>query len=190
MTNEDRRADDLRRVHLRETTPDQPVVPWWSVPGEEKSKWRRAARAEKDRGSKIRSRSGFTPASREQREATRGRGSILSGEGPCDPCHVTPRDQGGCDDELCTINLTRPEHRVFDNNHLAGEEKLDVLGAMIAHGLWDEMAHAIQVHHVDPLSLVRRLTGERHVPESLVLAARERVAELEAVLGLRGRAKR
>jgi hypothetical protein len=104
--------------------------------------------------------SGFTPASREQRLKVAGRGSIVSGAGPCDPAHLTARAWGGCDDPLCVIPLTRAEHRAFD----AGE--LDILGDLIDHGLWAELAHAIEAHHIDPISLVHRCTGERYVPAS------------------------
>jgi hypothetical protein len=104
-------------------------------------------------------RSGFTPASTAQRAKVRDRGSIVSGEGPCDPCHLTSRQHGGCDHEDCVIPLTREEHRAFD------DRRLDVLPFLIAHGLWVELAHAVLVHHYDPVSLAERCTGERYVPE-------------------------
>jgi hypothetical protein len=98
-------------------------------------------------------RSGFTPASPSQRAKVRDRGSIVSGEGPCDPCHLTSRQWGGCDHEDCVIPLTREEHRAFDGR------RLDVLPYLIAHGLWVELAHAVLVHHYDPVSLAERCTG-------------------------------
>ena len=106
-----------------------------------------------------RPRRSFTPASAPQREKVTGRGSIVSGDSPCDPAHLTPRAHGGCDDPLCVIPLTRAEHRAFDDG------ALDILPDLIAAGCWAELAHAVEAHHVDPISLVQRCTGERYVPE-------------------------
>jgi len=103
-------------------------------------------------------RKGFTPASKMQREKVIGRPSIVSGLGPCDPAHLWPRAKGGCDSPFCVVPLIRPEHRAFDDGHL------DLLPHLISAGCWDEIAHMVQEHHVDPLSLLHRLTGERHVP--------------------------
>lgn len=101
---------------------------------------------------------GFTPCSPEQREKVKGVGSIVSGEGPCDPCHLTSRQHGGCDHEDCVFPLTRQEHRAFDDGDL------DVLPYLIAHNLWVELAHAVLVHHYDPVSLAERCTGDRYAP--------------------------
>ena len=108
-------------------------------------------------------RDGFTPASKAQRAKVRERGSIISGEWPCDAAHLTPRAWGGCEHPDCVIPLTRLEHRAFDDG------RLDVLGALIAHGCWAELAHAVLEHHVDPIALIQRCTGVRWAP----LAERE-----------------
>lgn len=98
-------------------------------------------------------------ASHAQRRKIAGMASIVSGRSPCDPAHLWPRSRGGCDDPLCVVPLTRDEHRAFDQG------RLDVLPSLIASGCWAELAHAIEAHHVSPLTLVRRCTGERYVPE-------------------------
>lgn len=100
----------------------------------------------------------FTPASRDQRSKVRDRPSIVSGQGPCDPCHLVSRAQGGCDHPDCVVPLTRAEHRAFDDG------KLDLLPYLVAHGLWVELAHAVLVHHYDPVSLAERCTGDRYAP--------------------------
>lgn len=103
-------------------------------------------------------RSGFTPASAAQRAKVNGRGSIVSGQGPCDPAHLWPRSHGGCDHEDCVVPLTRQEHRAFDDG------RLDLLPHLIAHGCWRELAHMVEEHHVDPIAMLQRLTGERFEP--------------------------
>lgn len=161
MTNEETRADDLRQQHLRES--DLPITPWRLVDPSEQDRWRRRAREESPNGTAAHApskRSGFTPASREQRAAIKDRGSIVSGEQPCDGAHLTPRALGGCNHPLCVVPLTRIEHRAFDDG------KLDILPYLYAHGLYDEIAHAIQEHHLDLVSLLQRLTGVRWAPET------------------------
>lgn len=98
-------------------------------------------------------------ASLAQRRKVADMVSIVSGQGPCDPAHLWARGRGGCDDPLCVIPLTRREHRLFDIG------QLDILPSLIAAGCWAELAHAIEAHHVSPVSLLRRCTGERYVPE-------------------------
>lgn len=158
MTNEEKRADDLRRS---EAAYSPTLTPWRFLSPAEQDRWRRRVRAESPNGTAAGApskRSGFTPASPEQRAAVRERPSIVSGEQPCDAAHVTPRALGGCNDPLCVIPLTRQEHRAFDDG------RLDVLPYMYAHGLYDEIAHAIQVHHIDLVSMLQRLTNERWAP--------------------------
>lgn len=104
-------------------------------------------------------RRAISPASPEQRAKVREQVSIVSGESPCDPCHVWPRGMGGCDHPDCVIPLTRSEHQAFD------EGRLDVLPFLVAHGMWAELAHPISEHRVDPVSLLQRLTGVRWVGE-------------------------
>lgn len=107
-----------------------------------------------------RQRKPISPASPEQRAKVQARGSIVSGHEPCDPAHLWPRGLGGCDSPLCVIPLTRAEHRAFDDG------QLDVLPYLIAHGCWAELAHMVEAHHVDPIALLHRVTGERYVPEA------------------------
>lgn len=95
-------------------------------------------------------------ASASQRRKRAGMASIVSGatEG-LDAAHLYPRDLGGCSDELCTVSLTRAEHRAFD----AGE--LDLLPYLIAAGCIDEMCHALAHARGDVIALTERLTGCR-----------------------------
>lgn len=102
----------------------------------------------------------FTPASKEQRAKVSERVSIVSAQTPCDPCHLVPRSHGGCDHPDCVFPLTREEHRAFDDG------TLDVLPYLIAHGMWVELAHAVAVHHYDPIRLAERCTGVRFVERS------------------------
>jgi hypothetical protein len=129
------------------------------------------------------SRSSFTPASPQQREKIArlaALGSIIDGAGPCDPSHLWPRGKGGCDHEDCVVPLTREQHRAFDDG------KLDILSSLIDRQCWAELAHMIEAHHVDPISLLQQLTNERWAPEgataAMVLAgARALEAHGEAV---------
>jgi DNA modification methylase len=89
--------------------------------------------------------------------------SIVSGEHGCEPAHVFPRGLGGCDDPLCVVPLTRGEHREYD----LGE--LDLLPFLIAHGMVDELAHALGHARGDLLGLASILTGVRWVPEEAAL---------------------
>lgn len=109
-------------------------------------------------------------ASAAQRAKVQGMASIVSGRGPCDPAHLWPQGRGGCADPDCVVPLTRDEHDALDNGDL------DILGDLINHGCWRELAHMVLVHQVDPLSMLHRLTGERHEPESAVLRRAERLA--------------
>jgi hypothetical protein len=109
--------------------------------------------------STLRQGRGISPASKAQREKVRDRVSIVSAQGPCDPCHLVSRAQGGCSHPDCVIPLTRAEHGAFDDG------RLDILPFLIAHGCWVELGHAVLVHHYDPVSLAERCTGDRYVPE-------------------------
>jgi hypothetical protein len=102
----------------------------------------------------------ISPASPEQRAKVRGAVSIVSAEGPCDPAHLWPRGMGGCDHPDCVIPLTRAEHRDFDLGFL------DLLPHLIAQGCWVELAHAVLAHHVDPIALLHRTTGDRYIPDT------------------------
>jgi hypothetical protein len=102
----------------------------------------------------------ISEASPAQRLKRNGMPSIVSGatEG-LDAAHLAPRGfRGGCDDPLCTVSLTRAEHRAFDSG------ALDILPHLIAHELFDEIAHAVLHYRGDLIALLERLTGERWVP--------------------------
>lgn len=89
---------------------------------------------------------------------------------PLEPAHLCARAHGGCDDDLCVIPLCHWCHRRLDQPD-AGKE-LDVLSHLLATpGRYtEEIQHALGPGHYngDLLSLLRRLTGERYVPESMV----------------------
>jgi hypothetical protein len=75
-----------------------------------------------------------------------------------DPAHLWPRGMGGCDHEDCVVVLRRDMHRRLDAH------ELDLLPYLISHNCWAELAHMIEAHHVDPIHMVERLTGERWAP--------------------------
>lgn len=111
----------------------------------------------KPRRSTLKQGKGFA-ASKAQREKVKERGSIISGQEPCDPCHLWPRGRGGCDDPLCVIPLTRQEHRAFD------EGKLDILPALHDHGCVAELQHALGHAGGNLIGLLQRVTGEHYTP--------------------------
>lgn len=105
-------------------------------------------------------RRGISPASVEQKAKVKRIGyCLVSGDTQgLTPAHLWPRGQGGCDHEDCIVVLQYEEHRLFD------EGKLDLLPHLIAHQCWVELAHMVAAHHVDPIHMVERLTGERWAP--------------------------
>lgn len=105
-------------------------------------------------------RSGFTPASDEQRAKISGRPSIVSGHGPCDPAHLWPRSLGGCDHRDCVIPLTREEHRAYDDG------RLDILAELVGLGMVAELQHALGHANGDLIGLLNRVTGQRYAPEA------------------------
>jgi hypothetical protein len=110
-------------------------------------------------------RSGFTPASKAQREKVAGAMCIKCGDcdvfggARIDPAHLCARGQGGCDDPLCVVPLCRQCHRAFDDG------RLDVLPHLI-YGHRLEIAHAVEHYQGDLIALLQRLTGSRYVPAS------------------------
>lgn len=155
-TNAEKRADDLRRRHAKDAGLDvAKLLPWRLLQDSEKRRWLR----EQAKGSGAPSNlSGFTPASADQRAKVKGEVSITGEPGPCDPAHLTPRKHGGCDDPLCTVPLTRAEHRAFDDG------KLDILPYLIAGQRWEEIGHMTSAHRMDPFAVIHRLTGQRIAP--------------------------
>lgn len=101
-------------------------------------------------------RKGFA-ASPLQRHKVAGESSILSGRGPCDPCHVIDRSllTVGQDDELAVVALTRDEHRAYD------EGALDLLPSLEVAGR-DELAFAVKRFGL--LRTLERVTNQRWCP--------------------------
>lgn len=97
-------------------------------------------------------------ASKEQAAKRRAGASIVSGATRgLDAAHLVSRGLGGCDDELCTVPLTREEHRLFD----AGT--LDLLPFLVPRHA-EEIAHALIHMRGDLPALLERLTGVRWAP--------------------------
>jgi hypothetical protein len=102
----------------------------------------------------------ISPASPEQKAKVKRIGFCLvsgSTEG-LTPAHLWPRGMGGCDSEDCIIVLRYDLHRLLD------EHKLNLLPDLLSGNCWPELAHLVSAHHVDPIHMVERLTGERWAP--------------------------
>lgn len=61
--------------------------------------------------------------------------------------------------------------RARDRARAAGQSRpaaaaWHVLPATIANGCWVQLAYLVRVHHVDPIRLLQRLTGERYTEAS------------------------
>jgi hypothetical protein len=95
-------------------------------------------------------RRAISPASPAQRAKVKGQRCVHCTRPACDPMHLCPRGQGGCDDPLCVVPGCRRCHRLFD------EGKLDLLGDLVRR-FKPELAHALL--HMTPIALVERLTG-------------------------------
>lgn len=104
-----------------------------------------------------------------------------------DPAHLVHRSDGGCDSKLCVLPLCRhlwiPRegcHPSFDRG------ELDLHPRLAGGGYEKELAHAIEIHGLTPLELVRRVTGEEYAPAAPFIREVEeltaRVAELEAAV--------
>jgi hypothetical protein len=105
----------------------------------------------------------ISPASKEQRAAIRGRPCIVTGshEGVT-PTHLTDRALGGCDSPFCVVPVRIDKHRDYD------EHRLDLLPYLEAHGLRQELAHAVT--HLGLIGALQRITNVDWAP---VTAARE-----------------
>jgi hypothetical protein len=144
----------------------------------------------RDTGSTLKPGRGFAVADLQRRKVTLlvclGCGREVDPDGDTrwtiDPAHLVPRGGGGCDDPLCAIPLCRfvPTgrgcHRDFDN------EALDLHPRLADGGYEKELAHAVEVHGLTPLELVRRVTGEAWVPQRELDAEHARVLELESAI--------
>ena len=91
-------------------------------------------------------------ASPAQRAKVKDALCVVCQRGPCDPAHVAPRAQGGCNDPLCVVPLCRPHHRAYDTG------TLDLLPYLEPRRR-DELAHALG--HLGLVGLYRRVTNER-----------------------------
>jgi hypothetical protein len=92
----------------------------------------------------------FSPASPAQRAKVKGEPCIHCRRRATDPMHLCPRGRGGCDDPLCVVPGCRRCHRLFDKG------QLDLLPDLVRK-FRAEIAHAQM--HMDPISLLERLTG-------------------------------
>lgn len=109
-------------------------------------------------------------ASKAQREKVKGLSCVGCGRAASDfwsidAAHLTHRGVGGCQtDPLCVIPLCRLGatargcHPAFDRG------ELDLLPRLVDGGYFPEMAHAIEAHHLSPLTVLERLTGETWMP--------------------------
>jgi hypothetical protein len=100
----------------------------------------------------------ISEASPAQRSKVRGRPCLECGRGPCHPAHLIDRGRGlggGCDEPACVVPLCAACHRAYDTG------QLDLLPALVANGRVDELAHAIERGHADPVSLVERTTNTK-----------------------------
>lgn len=109
----------------------------------------------------ARRRGGISPASPPQREKVANALCIVTGQEGCDPMHLLPRSLGGCDDPLCVVPATRQVHYLYE------EGKLDILPALLARGLYAEIAHLTEAHHQSPKMVLERLTGLPYVADEL-----------------------
>lgn len=163
MTNEEKRAIDLRRAWLREQ--ELPETPWRLEDEREQKKWLAKARSETTNGTLAvtpRRTSSFTPASTEQRAKVKGQPCIVLKEddpcsGPVQPAHVIDRSLGGDDHEACVVPLCEKHHDAYDN-----ARTLSILEFMEPR-YREEIQYAVGL-----LGLVRaleRLTNERWSPD-------------------------
>lgn len=102
------------------------------------------------------------------------------GEWTIDPAHLVPRSGGGCDSPDCVLPLCRHRsiplvgcHPEFDRG------ELDLHARLAMGGYEKELAHAVGVHGLTPLELVRRVTGEVWVPQRDLDVATARIIEPE-----------
>jgi hypothetical protein len=102
-------------------------------------------------------RRAISPASPEQRESIHGRACLVTGDTEgLTPAHLVDRSLGGCDSPLCVVPLRLDVHRAYD------EHQLDLLPYLEAHGLREEIAHAVT--HLGLIGALQRLTGEHWQP--------------------------
>lgn len=130
------------------------MSPLKSYEDSQRSVERAGVKREQRRPGKKASR-GISPASSAQRAKIKAMGAcvVLGSTEGVDGAHVWPRGLGGCDSPDCVIPLHRELHNLLDR------QEIDILGILIAHGLFVEIAHPILAHNVSPLTLLERLTG-------------------------------
>jgi len=98
-------------------------------------------------------RSAVSLASSTQRDKIRDRCCVNCGEYGCDPAHLTPRSQGGCDMPDCVIPLCRTCHTAFDHG------LVDLEPVLALAQFREERAH--MAWHLSLEQCRRRLRGER-----------------------------
>lgn len=119
---------------------------------------------QRSRASVTRKRRPISPASKAQREKVGGRSCLVCGSAEATtPAHIVDRSLGGCDDALCVVPLRVDYHHAYDAH------ELDLLPYLEAHGLRDEIAHA--VGHLGLIGALERITGEKWAPVGMREAA-------------------
>jgi hypothetical protein len=165
MTNAERRADDLRQQHLREQDPDAVIEPWRTIGAAQQRFWLSKSRQVSPNGTAALApskRSGFTPASPEQRASVKDQQCVVLKEddpcdGPIDPAHLVDRALGGDDAPEGVVPLCRHHHDQYDRQGLSLLEFLEPRYR-------EETAYAVKL--VGMLNALQQITGERWEPES------------------------
>jgi hypothetical protein len=85
---------------------------------------------------------------------------------------------------LCVLPLCRHRYQPFVGCHPLFDGKvpgktLNLHFRLAQGGYEKELAHAVGVHGLTPLELVRRVTGEPYVPQRELEIATARIVELE-----------
>jgi len=115
-------------------------------------------------------RSGFTPASKAQREKVkRARVALIGMAGgvgldvlplpyPVDPMHLTPRSKGGCDHPDCVVAAARESvHGPYDDGRL---DLLTFFAQPKNRALYErELQHMLT--HLSPVEMVEQLANAR-----------------------------
>ena len=95
-----------------------------------------------------------SPASPAQRDKVYDRQCVNCGAGPgCDPAHLCPRSQGGCDDPACVVPLCRGCHTAFDQGMIDLEPVLALPQFSV------ERSH--MASHMSLRRCIQRLNGRR-----------------------------
>jgi hypothetical protein len=107
-----------------------------------------------------------------QRRKIKGLACVSCGADPyegatIDPAHLIPRHWVSCEHPDGVIPLCRKCHDAYD----VPSGGLDILAQLEERGYHKEMAHFISEHQVNPLTLLRYVTGCEYVPKSEAVAS-------------------